>query len=284
MPTAEWSARETGDEYTDLEEAETSDKTKKGGRKKSSSAPKPPTLQAQMAALLQKVDNQAARTDQLYSMIQSQQNLPDGRVTQASRQSTSQSRSTGHKSSRKHVISSHAKKRSPQNGRSRRHRPSGATSYRSGTPSTESLSPGSSDVESQVCRALDMLQPKFSRHKGNCSEPVDRVKNYRPFAFLEREEQRRIIKNGHPEELTMVQHLSGICAMAIEEANERSDVYGLLSHALQILQDYGYIQWATIRSFSNSVFANIAKGKWSWADDRLIERCRNNQYMRHGGA
>lgn len=111
-------------------------------------------------------------------------------------------------------------------------------------------------------------------------------KKYRPFNFLDREQQRAIMKTGHPEELTMTQQVSGFCAMALEQAEYNSDTYGILSHMSQILDESGYIAWGSIRAFSNTVAASIARGRWAWSNEREIECCRNNVYIcqrrRHG--
>lgn len=135
-------------------------------------------------------------------------------------------------------------------------------------------------MEEEVARALEMLEPRFSRQKGKRRSREDKLSQYRPFAYLEREQQRSIIRSGHPKELSVAQHLSGLCAMAMESCNEQSETYGIISHIHQLLDDGSYLQWPSVRAFSNTVIAQIACGRWSWCDDRMIERCRTNLYLR----
>lgn len=39
--------------------------------------------------------------------------------------------------------------------------------------------------------------------------------------------------------------------------------------------------WSSIRAFSNTVINKIARQKWWWGQERCIEQCRTNQYMRY---
>lgn len=123
------------------------------------------------------------------------------------------------------------------------------------------------------------MQPKFKSKRGK-SKADNCTTNYHPFAFLDRERQRAIVKQGHPEELSVYEHLGGLCAMALEQIRNTHEAYGIVQHIGQILDDHGYIPWTSIRSFSNTIIANIAKGRYTWHDERAIERCRNNVYMK----
>lgn len=143
----------------------------------------------------------------------------------------------------------------------------------------ESSSSGQSDVDAQVDRALHLMEPRFSRYKGKHRE-ADNVIQYRPFAYLEREKQREIMKVGHPEELTFLQHVTGLCAMAADYLDDMSQGHGILTHVMQIIDDYDHVIWINIRAFSNTVVANVACVKWAWYDHNLIEGCRSNHYMR----
>lgn len=81
----------------------------------------------------------------------------------------------------------------------------------------------SSDIKEQVTQAIRMLEPRFHKHTGKLGRYDDSVVLYRLFAFLERERQRARVKHGHPEELSLNDHLSGLCAMALEDIDDRSD-------------------------------------------------------------
>lgn len=77
------------------------------------------------------------------------------------------------------------------------------------------------------------------------------------------------------------QHLSGLCGMALEKCDESTSTHAIVTHIAQLLEDQSYMQWASVRAFSNTVIAKIARGRWRWADERMIERCRTNIYMRY---
>lgn len=265
--TNDASARDTADEYTDVDE-----KGKKGKRK--SQAPRNPTLQAQMTALMERMDRQAQRTDQIYSMIRP--NTPERqRPPSRSTENSPSHRDIYHK---RPVYGSHYKKTSPKNGHSRFHTSRHNSRRRHYSSRSSESSP--SDSDTQVRRALEMLEPRFHRHKGKHDSRDDKIARYRPFAFLDREQQRLILKSGHPEELNLTQHLSGLCAMAQDQCDKRGNVHAILSHITQLLDDQSYMQWHKVRAFSNTVVSNIARGNWMWLDDKMIERCRNNIYMR----
>lgn len=68
--------------------------------------------------------------------------------------------------------------------------------------------------------------------------------------------------------------------MAKDQCDEFSSVYAILSHVIQLLEHHTYMHWLRVRAFSNTVVSNIARGNWKWVDDKMIERCRNNIYMR----
>lgn len=184
--------------------------------------------------------------------------------------------------SKKKVIGSRAKRTSPKNGRART-RPSSRSSLSSSILEESSISSEdsqSSNVRSQVNQALAMLQPNFQKHKGTFSRREERIKRYRPFAFIDREKQRQVLKRGHPEELTFELHLIGLCGMALDVMNEGTSSYGIVQHIAQILEDSEYISWPNIRAFSNTIVANVARGKWDWSHEKAIDRTRTNQYMR----
>lgn len=265
------SAAETADD------TETEDKRKSRTRK--STAGNNPPLHAQMSALLDKLDKQAEKTDELLKCIR-----PAEAPTQqpaSSRRANTRSPPPSQQHAKRPIHGSHYKRRSPKSGSVRsRHNSRAPQRHRQRLSSTTSSS-SQSDYEGQVRRAMEMLEPRFAPQKGKPKAKDDKVVKYRPFAYLERELQRDIIKTGHPEELTVTQHLSGLCSMALEDCVPQSDAYGIVSHILQILEDQGYMLWSNVRAFSNTVIAQVARGRWMWSDDRLIERCRTNMYMRN---
>lgn len=256
------------------------DKKKKGPPRKRTQSAKNPTIQSQLAELMSKLDQQAARTDELYTLVRpAPQTTPRRRHDQP----YTVRRHTPIMNSRRPtrpVVGSHYKRRSPKEGRRIYSRTSRDTSYRPRHSPAESSFSSASDVEAQVGQALDMMEPRFATHKGKPRYSDDSIQSYRPFAFLEREKQRENIRHGHPKELTFVQHVTGLCTMALEYIDDRCKTYWVLQHVIQILEDHEYIQWQQTRAFSNTVISNIARGRWAWDDEKLIERCRSNNYMR----
>lgn len=259
------------------------DGKKKTPKKRNPSA-KNPTMQAQVTMILDRLAEQAERTDELFTIV-----CPEGKSRTPTRDSRPRDEAlhlAGRRTQRgsRHVTASHYKKRSPKDGRTHRRRPSPRQPYRHSSrrhelSSMESSSSGQSDVDAQVDRALYLMEPRFSHYKGKHRE-TDNVVRYRPFAYLEREKQREIMKVGHPEELTFLQHVTGLCAMAADYLDDMSQGHGILTHVMQIIDDYEHIRWSNIRAFSNTVVANVARGKWAWYDHSFIERCRSNHYMR----
>lgn len=256
------------------------DKKKKGTTKKRTQSARNPTVQSQLAELMTKLDRQAARTDELYSMVRPAPHSPLGHRRDQAITGRHHTAITTNRQSRP-VLGSHYKRRSPKGGKRSHARSAREPSYsfHRHTPS-ESSNSSTSDIEAQVSQALDMMEPHFATHKGKSRRPDDSIKSYRPFAFLERERQREIIRHGHPEELTFVQHITGLCLMALEYTDDRCYTFWILQHVIQILEDHEFIQWPQTRAFSNTVISNIARGKWAWDDEKLIERCRSNNYMR----
>lgn len=114
-----------------------------------------------------------------------------------------------------------------------------------------------------------MLSSRFTKHRGNMLKQDDRVQKYRPFMYLDRERQREILKYGHPDELTINQHLGGLCGMAMDEIEESSQVYGIIYHISQILEDVEFMPWNNICAFSNTVIPTSPKTDGGW--DRIEE-------------
>lgn len=254
------------------------DERRKTTRRKSN-VPKNPPLHSQMSVLMEKSDRQAARIDELFKIMRQPppRSSPEKHGNERGGHNRSPPRE---RHGKRHVSGSMYKRRSPKHGHSTSRRASRAPSRYHDVASDYSSTSTNSDTDSQVRRAIDMLEPRFSRRKGKRSSHDDKVSCYRPFAYLEREQQRSILKSGHPEELTVTQHLSGLCGMALEKCDTKSDVHAIVTHIAQILEDQSYMQWASVRAFSNTVIAQIARGRWGWADDRMLERCRTNMYMR----
>lgn len=84
------------------EETETEDKKKKGGWKKTSAtAPKTPTVQSQLIALLSRMDEQAELTEELYHMIKPVSQRTPNRRIESSRLASCQSPYHGSRHGRK---------------------------------------------------------------------------------------------------------------------------------------------------------------------------------------
>lgn len=226
------------------------------------------------------MEQQTHRTDQLFNLLRPR--APTHAGTPARPHTTEKVVENFPKPIRdrprpRRVSGSFVKRRSPKNGRG-----AGYNRARSNCTFTDDSMGGSSesDIEAQVHTAMGMMEPKFRQFKGNYRSKDDQVKRNRPFSFLGREQQRIILKKGHPEELSFIQHVSGLIAMALESMDHTHDAYGIINHVGQILDDSGFVSWDTIRAFSNNVILNVAKGKWSWCSERAIESCRTNFYMR----
>lgn len=245
---------------------------------------KPPPLHTQVAALVDRVEKQTSRTDRLFQLLTQKPTPVPPRPTPRRGSTEKVVENFSHnphsdKPRAKRVSGAGVKRRSTKNG-------PGVNYNRARSNCTyadESIYGSSdSDIEAQVNAAMGMMEPKFRQYKGkgDYGTKDDKVKRNRPFYFLGREQQCMILKKGRPEELSFIQHISGLVAMAVESMDPNHDAYGIINHVAQILEDSGYVSWDTLRAFSNNVILNVAKGKWSWCSERAIESCRTNHYMR----
>lgn len=240
-------------------------------------------MAAQVAALVDRMDRQAARTDRLIDLMDTRldrappkQHAPPHKVVETSLNSPPGS---GGRFNKKKVCGSRLKKHSPKGrvkGRARHSTTQSEIVWSASSSDSDSYS-----TQAQVRTALDMLNPRFTKHRGNIAKQDERVQRYRPFAYLDRERQRSIARHSHPDELNLNQHLGGLCAMALEELDPSNPATGIIQHIGQILEDIEFIPWCNVRAFSNTVISNVAKNRWWWAQDRRIEQCRTNQYMRY---
>lgn len=234
------------------------------------------TIQSQLEQIMDRMERQSARTDELYYMMRPSP-LPTPARPLHQEKVVDDISVFSTRSTRRHPVQgSHVKKRSPKSGPSRTYALSRAGSRDDSPTVSGSSTQSDSDVEAQIKQAKTLLEPRFDRYKGKCDKKDYKPTAYHPFSYLDRERQRDITKNGHPEELSFNEHLLGLCNMAVERAREGSDVHGILTHVIQILEDSGYISWPCIRIFSNTVISNIGRTRWHWDSDRSIEKCRNN--------
>lgn len=144
-----------------------------------------------------------------------------------------------------------------------------------------------SDNEDQITNDLMeanyLMQPRFTNTKGKSLSyrrklEID-IKTNRPFAYLERETQRNIVKEGgHPEELPLILHIEGLVAMVLNACVDQK-TRGLANHLLQVVRDVQVHSWSKIRKWSNEVVLHTAMKKWSWADLDRITQARNSQYL-----
>lgn len=242
-----------------------------------------PTAVTQMATLLERMDKQADQTERILSLMDAARHQNPATPCAASHKvvesSVLYSPGSGGHHAKKKVYGSRIKRTSPKNGiRAHARRSVAQSDILWSSSSSGSDSP---DTKAQVKSAIGMLNTRFSKHRGNSNKKDDRVNRYRPFMYLDKERQREIIRGSHPVELTVNQHLGGLCAMAIEELEPSHPAAGIVAHIAQILDDIEFMPWNCVRAFSNTVINNVARQKWWWGQDRCIEQCRTNQYMRH---
>lgn len=131
--------------------------------------------------------------------------------------------------------------------------------------------PGSSDeydtedddqLTNDLMEANLLLQPKFTNTTGKSLSHRRKlelaIRTNRPFAFLERETQRSMVREGgHPEELPLILHIEGLVAMLASACSD-ARVKGLANHLLQVVRDVQVHSWSKIRKWSNEVVLNTA--------------------------
>lgn len=252
-------------------------------RGKSKKKPAKPSTATQMALILERMDKQADQTERLISLMDVARvqtpATPRSNAHKVVESSVFISPGSGGHHAKKKVYGSRIKKSSPKNGvRARAARSINKSDILWSSSSSGSESP---DTNAQVKTALGMLNTRFSKHRGNVNKKDDRVNRYRPFMYLEKERQREILRGSHPDELNVNQHLAGLCAMAAEELEPSHPAAGIVGHIAQLLDDIEFMPWHCVRAFSNTVIHNVARQKWWWGQDRCIEQCRTNQYMRY---
>lgn len=271
---------ESGSDINPIENIELIEPAAQKKKKK----PRNPSMALQMGTLIDRLDQQAARTDRLIDAIDARMHRTPPEPTTKPHKVVEHSLtcspgSGGQRSKKKIVYGSRAKKRSPRTGTKPRNRNS---TFQSDIVWSQSSSDSESNsTQAQVQAAMGMLNPRFTKHTGNTGKHDERVQRYRPFAYLDRERQRDIVRHSHPDELTLNQHLGGLCAMATEELDPNNPAMGIVQHIAQLLEDIEFIPWQNVRAFSNTVITNIAKSRWWWGQDTRIEQCRTNQYMRY---
>lgn len=138
-------------------------------------------------------------------------------------------------------------------------------------------------VNNDLMEANIMLQPRFTNTKGKSISHRRKleiaIKTDRPFAYLDRETQRSIVRDGgHPEELPLILHIEGLIAMLTNRSSE-GPIKGLANHVLQVIRDVQVHSWSKIRKWSNEVILNTAMQTWSWVDSDRITQARNSQYL-----
>lgn len=133
-----------------------------------------------------------------------------------------------------------------------------------------------------MTEANSLLQARFNRTKGkekSLKQIEQDIKTNRPFAYLDRDIQRQIIKsNQHPEELSFLNHVEGLIQMAGHRCGD-SQLRGLLEHISHITKDIHFHNWAKVRKWSNKVVVNTATGEWAWDQNDMFMQERNSQYV-----
>lgn len=152
---------------------------------------------------------------------------------------------------------------------------------------TEGSEECDSDIDAQITNDMRevnaLLQPRFVNTKGKCQSRKKEIhydiKSQRPFAFLDRDTQRRVLRdNGHPDELPFVLQLEGLLGMLTNRCKDE-DLKGLAAHVLQMVRDVQVHGWTKIRKWSNEIILHTAMKSWSWSDADKITQARHSQYL-----
>lgn len=137
-------------------------------------------------------------------------------------------------------------------------------------------------IQSDMNEAQACLQPKFVKNSGrqsNIKQIEQKVTLNRPYAFLDREKQRDLVRqNVHPEELDILNHVEGLIGMA-SAISGGNQVKGILNHIHQTVIDSQVHKWPRVRRWSNQVIFKVATGSWEWDSFSQIAQERNSQYV-----
>lgn len=137
-------------------------------------------------------------------------------------------------------------------------------------------------IDSEIQDAQSQLKAKFTKNPGRprTAKQIEKQVNLkRPYAYLGREKQRDLVRQGvHPEELDILNHIEGLTAMAGDiSTNDRAK--GILVHIHQTIQDCQVHSWPRVRSWSNKVLFKIATESWEWDSTTEIMQERNSMYV-----
>lgn len=156
------------------------------------------------------------------------------------------------------------------------------TETSSQSDSDDSQSDGESVVRRDISEANALLQARFTKTTGKhkSAKRIERdIRSGRPFAFLDREVQRQLVKdNCHPEELTLIHHVEGLVGMVSARCADPK-LKGMINHVHQILIDCQVHYWPKIRKWSNETLVKTATQEWEWLDNDNITQARNSNYM-----
>lgn len=137
-------------------------------------------------------------------------------------------------------------------------------------------------IDSEIQDAQSQLKAKFTKNSGRprtAKQIEKQVNQQRPYAYLGREKQRDLDRQGvHPEELDVLSHVEGLTAMAVDIASDPR-VKGILVHIHQTIQDCQVHNWPRVRSWSNKVLFKIASDSWEWDSASEIMQERNSMYV-----
>lgn len=137
-------------------------------------------------------------------------------------------------------------------------------------------------IDAEIQDAQSQLKAKFTKNSGRprtVKQIEKQVNQKRPYAYLGREKQRDLARQGvHPEELDILNHVEGLTAMASEIITDTTGK-GILVHIHQTIQDCQVHRWPRVRSWSNQVLFKIATESWDWDSSNEIMQERNSIYV-----
>lgn len=130
--------------------------------------------------------------------------------------------------------------------------------------------------------ANELLKAHFKNTTGRVksSKRIENdIRNNRPYAFLARDTQRALIKEGaHPEELSYSLHIEGFTAM-IRSICANHRVRAMIDHLHNLIHDAQVHPWHKVRRWSNEVIVKTAIHEWQWTDVDKIVQAKNALYM-----
>lgn len=137
-------------------------------------------------------------------------------------------------------------------------------------------------ARADMTEANELLKAHFKNTTGRVktSKRIENdIRNNRPYAYLARDTQRFLIKEGaHPEELSYSLHIEGFTAM-IRSICANHSVRAMVDHLHQLIRDSQVHPWHKVRRWSNEVLVKTAIHEWQWTEGDKITQAKTAQYM-----